>query len=720
MSQCSVTRRLLLAVGIVLLTLGSVPAAAKTPDFTFVHASDVHAPMAQSKEVISSIKALGEIDLAIYRTSAPKPSFVVVTGDLNEFGGGNGWWEEYLSYWDGCGIPVYHTQGNHDNTWRSNTRSLRGIGQGPCYYFDRNGCRFIGITTATAQDPRPSIGEEQITWVKDNLRGLDPRTPLFVFFHHPLGTTEFADRYDHDRLLDVLQDYNTVLLMAGHSHGFVYRPFESWDLITGGSTFGPNAGLMFVSVKDGVLRAAYRKVTDTAPSVKILEKPIPEGPSYPKIEILSPRRDSRTQGTVSISARVSRIASVTKATYTVDDDLKGDLTLTGSTPLWSATASVDVSGLLPGAHYLRVDFQNGDKHYTRSTQFFVEPATKPTAWRAYLGASSKATPTVADGVVYVGANDGKLRAFRASDGRELWSVDTGAEILTQPLLSNGQVIVGNGNGLVAAYTTSGKSVWTFTADDAVYSSPVECGGRIVFGCNSGKLYALDAATGKESWVSSDAAYTVESKPFVWNGKVYYGAWDSHVRCVDGATGELIWKEMGEGSRTEKAARYYSPADCGPAVVDGMLIVADRNYMLTILNAENGERVQAIRQVSGVGVSEDGKSAYLRKTTGELVKIDPRGNEVWSVPCQLDVIPTPPVEKSGIVYVASKKGMVSAVSAKWGKVLWRYQASPQLFVMSALAADEARAYVIGFDGYLTAIRTDWKPANGQSGSAKATP
>jgi outer membrane protein assembly factor BamB len=722
MRQCSGIRPLLVAFSIVLFALGLVPAAAsaKTPDFTFIHASDVHAPMAQSREVISSIKALGEIDFAIYGTIAPKPSFAIVTGDLNEFGGGNGWWEEYLSYWEGCGIPVYHIQGNHDSTWRSNGRNLRNIGQGPCYYFDRNGCRFIGITSATVQDPRPSIGEEQITWVKDNLRGLDPGTPLFVFFHHPLGGTEFASRYDHDRLLDVLQDYNTVLLMAGHSHGFVYRPFESWDLITGGSTFGPNAGLMFVSVKDGVLRAAYRKATDAAPTVKILEKPIPDGPTYPKIEILSPRWGSRTQGVVSVSARVSRIADVTKAAYSVDDEIKGDLSLSGSTPVWTATASVGAAGLLPGAHYLRLDFQNGDRHYTRSTQFFIEPASRPTAWRVYLGASSKATPTVIDGAVYVGANDGKLRAFAASDGREVWSVDTGAEILTQPLVSNGRVVVGNGNGLVAAYSTSGNRLWTFTADDAVYSSPVECDSRIVFGCNSGKLYALDATTGKESWTNSDAAYTVESKPFVWNGKIYYGAWDSHVRCVDGTTGKLIWKQMGEGSLTEKAARYYSPADCGPVVVDGMLIVADRNYMLTILNAETGERVKAIKQVSGVGVSEDGKSAYLRKTTGELMKIDPRGNEIWSVPCQLDVIPTPPVEKNGVVYVASKKGMVSAVSAKWGKVLWRYQASPQLFVMSALSADDARVYVIGFDGHLTAIRTDWKPAEDQSGSATTTP
>ncbi len=675
------------------------------PCFSFIQASDVHTPVAQSKEVISLINSIGELELTAYGIKAPKPSFVIVTGDLTEFGAGNGAWEEYLSYWANCSLPVYHVAGNHDNTWHACVQSLRKMGQRQCYFFDRDGCRFIGLTTATIQDPRPSIGEEQVNWLKDNLLNVDASTPIFVFFHHPLGITEFASRYDYDRLHLALQDYNTVLLMAGHSHGYVYRPFESWDQITGGSTFGPNSGLMFVSVCDGMLRAAYRKSTEPTPNIKIFEKPIPNEPTYPKIEILSPRRNSVITGKLKISARVSRITNVTKAVFTVDDKLNGDLVLSGSSPTWNAEANTDLDSLPPGAHYLRVDFQNGDKHYTRSTQFFLEPATNPTAWRAYIEASSKVTPTVVDGIVYVGANDGKLRAFDTKDGRELWSANTGGEILAQPLVSGGRVYVANGLGIVAAYSTSGEPIWKFSADEAVYSSPIEIDGKIVFGCNSGKLYAIDAATGKLVWTNEDASYSIESKPFALEGRIYYGAWDSYIRCVDAKTGQLIWKELGEGSRIEKAPKYYSPADCGPVVVEENLMVADRDYMLTILNAQTGERINAIKGVSAVGLSEDGKYAYLRKTDGELAKIDRTGQVIWSTAVEMDIIPAAPTEKNGIVYAISKKGLLSAVSAESGKVLWQYQASPQLFVMSSTAADDTNVYVTAFDGYLTAIKCD---------------
>ena len=86
-----------------------------------------------------------------------------------------------------------------------------------------------------------------------------------MFFHHPLPGSEFASRYDYDRLLDVLHRYNTVLLMAGHSHGHVHRVVEGIDQTTGGSTFGPNAGFAVISVKDGVLREAYWKAGQPAP-----------------------------------------------------------------------------------------------------------------------------------------------------------------------------------------------------------------------------------------------------------------------------------------------------------------------------------------------------------------------------------------------------------------------------------------------------------------------
>lgn len=698
-----------LSLATLLLLAGLAPRAgaekrSAAADFTFIHASDVHTPMAKSKATLSRVAGLGEIDLAPFGIKVPKPSFAIVSGDLTEFGGGSGWWEEYVSYWNGCGIPVYHGLGNHDNTWHANIKPLRDIGSGPYYSFDEHGCHFVSLMTATAQDPRPSVGEEEILWLKKDLERVGARTPVFVWFHHPLGGTEFASRYDYDRLLDVLRGCNTVLLMAGHSHGHVYRPVEGIDQITGGSTFGPTAGFAIISVKNGVLREAYWKAGEPAPDLKLIEKPMPEKSLYPRVEISSPGFRESVGNTLSVSARLSGPVAVEKATWTVDDEMVGELKLSGAAPKRKALGSADLSKLLPGAHYLRVDFVKGSQHYTRSTEFFFETTNRPTAWRAYLAASSKVTPAIADGVVYVGANDGKLRAFNAKNGKRRWSADTGAEILAEPLVHAGKVYTANGLGIVSAYTTAGKKLWSFFASDAVYSSPVIAEGKVIFGCNDGELYALDAATGKLVWVNKDATYSIESKPFVANGKVYYGAWDQYIRCVSVGDGKLIWQRICEGSRVASGAkRYYSPADAMPVVADGKLMIADRNMMLTILDANTGEPAGSASKVAATGISEDGKFVYLRKLDGNLAKIDSDGKEVWSVSARLGALPAAPTQKNGVVYVCSGKGTVSAIAADSGKILWQYQASPQLFVMCAVACDGVNAYLTAFDGTLTAIK-----------------
>ena len=678
--------------------------AVAVPDFTFIQVSDLHTPRPESKATLSRIAGLGAINLAPFGLQAPKPAFVIVTGDMNEFGGGEGSWAEYLSCWKGCPIPVYHQLGNHDNTWRANLKSLRDLGLGPCYSFDKSGCHFVSLMTATLQDPRPSVGEEQIIWLKQDLAKVGPQKPVFVFFHHPLPGTEFASRYDYDRRLDVLHGYNTVLLMAGHSHGHVYRSVEGINETTGGSTFGPNSGFAVISVKDGVLREAYWKTGDPAPSLKLLEKPLPAQSPYPKVEILAPAFRQTGGSTLTISARLAGPVVPEKVTYTVDGELESELKLSGQAPAWTASGSADVSKLLPGAHCLRVDFTQGGEHYARSTQFFFEPTNQPTAWRAYLAASSKVTPAIADGVVYVGANDGNLRAIEAKTGKQLWAVATGAEILAEPLVAGGKVYTANGLGIVSAYTTAGEKEWSFTAGDAVYSAPVLAEGKVIFGCNNGWLYAVEAATGKSAWVNKDGTYAIESKPWVWNGKVYFGAWDQYVRCVNARDGKLVWRQVGEGSRVAKGAkRYYSPADARPVVAEGTLMIADRNMMLSILNAETGEPASSIKGVSATGISEDGRFVYLRKTNGDLAKIDSSGKEIWHTAASLGAIPTAPTEKNGTVYVCSAKGMVSAIAADSGKALWQYQASPQLFVMCSVACDGANAYLTAFDGTLTAIK-----------------
>lgn len=88
------------------------------------------------------------------------------------------------------------------------------------------------------------------------------------------------------------------------------------------------------------------------------------------------------------------------------------------------------------------------------------------AWSQAVGSaisdSPNSTPTLANGVVYVGVNDGSVSAYNAATGARLWnSGPTGFAVYAAPIVANGRVIAGswNGAGSAAAGTIT---AWTPT------------------------------------------------------------------------------------------------------------------------------------------------------------------------------------------------------------------------------------------------------------------
>jgi predicted MPP superfamily phosphohydrolase len=104
------------------------------PDFSFVHCSDPHAPIAGSAETIAEIKKFGALELPA-GGATKAPSFVVVTGDLTEFGAKEGW-ESYRGWWKDSTVPVYSVMGNHDGTWDCLRPKLRAVHGAPWYSWD--------------------------------------------------------------------------------------------------------------------------------------------------------------------------------------------------------------------------------------------------------------------------------------------------------------------------------------------------------------------------------------------------------------------------------------------------------------------------------------------------------------------------------------------------------------------------------------------------------
>lgn len=702
---------------------GGLPAVAappKIPDFCFLQISDVHieprpasvAPHAGGRSVDAIKWICGEAAkpqaLTPYKITAPVPAFVIATGDLTEFGVIGGTWSDIERYFQTLPCPMYIIPGNHDNTWTAMLSILRKRHGGDSYSFDKFGCHFVGVNTASPQEPVACLDRRTLNWLQADLAKVKGDTPIILFMHHPLTVKEFADPFEQLRLLDVLEGHRIAVILDGHGHNATAGRWENIDRVMGGSTFGGNTGYNVISVVNGVLQIAYR-FEGNKPMKALLEKPLFAPEPSCDIEIVSPAPGKPITSTnqVGIVAQVKA-----KGLHITGGKFDADAETASGGPLRGAGNSyrglLNVKPLMPGWHFLRVTMTDDAKRtWERATAFEIAiPEASTSEWavqRYQHDAGMKAAPRLCDGLVIVADTGGEVTALDPAF-KTKWQFETGGEILGTPAVAGDLIVVGSGDGSVYGVASrTGKKVWEYKAAGPVYGQPAIKGDVAYISDNEGYIHAINAKTGRKVWAVKHAEFSIEQGGIVYDETFCVGAWDGFVYGVNLANGAMKWKQYGPSGQAGQKSRYYAPADCPPVLVGDTLFVTDRGYKLGMYQTDGKFIRELQKNCSGVGASEDGKFAYARTLAEGLTKYDGEGKVVWTQDVPLGRFPIQPTERGGKVYVCSNRGTLSILDAKDGKVIWQYQVAPQLHVMAGVTVDEhGIAYAVDMDGGLTAV------------------
>jgi outer membrane protein assembly factor BamB len=664
-------------------------------EITFLQVSDIHVPHGNSLDFVRSLKNSGPVYLAPYQVTSGQPACVLATGDLTEFGGG--YLPQYFAACGETGLVWYHMPGNHDNTWCSIRPDLRKLEQAGSYGFTRQGCHFIVLDSATPQDPRPSFGREQYEWLKKELAQVATTPPLFVFCHHPFGGTEFVSSYEQTRMLDLLRPYNVGALVAGHYHKPELRQYYGFPVIVGGQGYGELGGYNVFTVQNGQVWVAYRKMAEPEARTAIFYKDLRNRPT-PVLLTLLPRKTEKNgeRLLLELEYEITNARSDVKAALlTLDNNLPLPLSFSGK----SGVCTLELPPLLRGSHFATVtmEFTNGDKAY--QSFCFAAGGAK---WECQLPGACKAGVAVTADSVYATSLDGCVYALDKKSGKLAWEFATGGEILGRAVCVGERIFTAASDGKVYALRLDGTPVWVRDLATPFYA-PVVSDGKLLFASDrSGGVYALSLADGSVLWQRKDATYTIEAAPCLNSGSLFVCAWDCYLYHYRANDGSLMWKIKGVGSATKPAPAYYSPADCSPLVAGGKLYSADRAHLLGAWQLDSGTLLCQWEQVAAVSLAAGGEALYLRKTTGELAKMNLAGEILWTTAAVSDGVPTPATEFGGRVYVCTGGGKLSALNAQSGEIVWQYQVTAGLRVYGEVAADASGVYVADMDGKVTAI------------------
>lgn len=173
---------------------------------------------------------------------------------------------------------------------------------------------------------------------------------------------------------------------------------------------------------------------------------------------------------------------------------------------------------------------------------------------------SESSPAIANGFVFAGSELNGLVALDATTGATKWKFDSGLITYSAPTVANGVVYVGagaithsNNDKLYAVDAATGIKKWEFKTPDGSpdYSSPMVASGIVYIGAG-GTLYAVDAATGIKQWEAKpEVGNLIFSGPVVATGLVYQ-AIGKKLYAFDAATGAKKW-EYDTGRTIDKSS-----------------------------------------------------------------------------------------------------------------------------------------------------------------------
>ncbi len=214
----------------------------------FVQISDTH--IGFNKEANPDVNGTLQQTIALVNGMAEQPELIIHTGDITHLSKAAEFdlAQQMLSR---LRITDLHTvPGEHDTADAGVSEYFSRFGKVSnnrgYYSFDHAGVHFIGLINVLEfkAGGLGTLGNEQLEWVEQDLKGRSSSTPIVVFAHMPLWSIYEPWGWgtgDADQLMSYLRRFGSVTVLNGHIHQVVQKVEGHIIFHTARSTAYPQA-----------------------------------------------------------------------------------------------------------------------------------------------------------------------------------------------------------------------------------------------------------------------------------------------------------------------------------------------------------------------------------------------------------------------------------------------------------------------------------------------
>lgn len=214
-------------------------------ELSFVQISDSH--MGFSKPANSDVVATLQAAIGKINALQTPPAFLLHTGDISHLSKAQEFDTVDQLLKGARANRVFYVPGEHDvltdNGQYYRDRYGRGTSGAGWFSFEHSGVHFIGLINVLdlKAGGLGTLGQDQLTWLKQDVAGLSSSTPIVVFAHIPLWSV-YPDwgwaTDDSAQALSYLKRFGSVTVLNGHIH-------QTMQKVEGNITFHTAASTAF-------------------------------------------------------------------------------------------------------------------------------------------------------------------------------------------------------------------------------------------------------------------------------------------------------------------------------------------------------------------------------------------------------------------------------------------------------------------------------------------
>lgn len=353
------------------------------------------------------------------------------------------------------------------------------------------------------------------------------------------------------------------------------------------------------------------------------------------------------------------------------------------------------------------------------------------------------SPTIVDGIAYIGGPDGFVNALDVETGKEIWRFETGSTISIAPSVIEDKVVFGYLGSTTEHYgfehpgeyfavdRLTGELIWSTTEYGKIWVAAVYSEGILFMGNTVGEVFAINQDNGKKLWsyntgqvspkdtLPKDTPFThgypmgVYSVPTFDEENFYTGSWSGYYFAFNKKTGALKWK-----CETKGHDWGGLPDSAAPTLWEDHLYVQKKGWIMAAINKYNGkiewewESEPRGYLYNGTPAANNGRifgsvvdKATLLPYNGKIVAFEDvasGGQLLWESKEDLGGLTAPVLTETNLISGGTASMFLTCLDQATGEVKWSTFMGGEM-MENTPAIYGNKVFALSKNGYLYAIK-----------------